>query len=95
MPPLVVVGVLIGAASLFANVVWNCNGCGWDPHTVPWYQALLVAGVPFVIAPLGVLSLLGRAVWLRSRSALLEFGGASVGLALPWLYYLVILLHGF
>ena len=90
---IVVVGMAWGAASLIANVAWNCNGCGWDPHTVPWYQALLVAGVPFVIAPLAVLSLLVRAIWLRSRSAFAEFGGASMGLALPWVYYVVVYLR--
>jgi hypothetical protein len=87
--PLVVLAAAIGAASLCANIVWNCNSCGWDLDGVPWYQALLVAAVPFVISPIGVASLAIRAAIVRSRSALLDFAGGSAGLALPWLYFVV------
>jgi hypothetical protein len=87
--PLVVVAAAVGAASLFANVVWNCNSCGWDLDAVPWYQALLVAAVPFVVSPIGVVILAIRAAIVRSRSTLLDLAGGSAGLALPWLYFVV------
>ncbi len=87
--PFVVLGVGAGAASLLGNLVWNCGSCGWDFDRVPWYQAVLVVAVPFILAPVGVFVLAVRAVWLRRRSALLECLLASAGLALPWCYYLV------
>ena len=87
--PVAGLAVLIGVVSLIANVVWNCNSCGWELDGVPWYQAILVAGVPFIVTPLGIVALAIRAIWLRNQAALPEFGGAAVGLALPWLYFLV------
>jgi hypothetical protein len=87
--PLVVAAAAIGAASLLANIVWNCNSCGWDLDGVPWYEALLVAAVPFVVSPIGVVILAIRAAFVRNRSTLLDFAGGSAGLALPWLYFVV------
>jgi hypothetical protein len=87
--PLVVVAFAVGGASLIANIVWNCSSCGWDLDRVPWYQALLVAAVPFVISPLGMLGLAIRSAFLRSRPALLELAGGSAGLVLPWLFYFI------
>ena len=87
--PLVVVSAAVGLASLIANIVWNCNTCGWDPDGVPWYQPLLVVAVPFVAMPCGVLGLALRALLLRRRSAIWEFVGGSAGLLLPWAYYVV------
>ena len=89
--PLAVTGVAIGVASLIGNVVWNCSTCGWDLDGVPWYQALLVVGVPFIIAPLGVTLMGLRALVLRTRSSVIEFLLATVGLALPWAYFLAAL----
>jgi hypothetical protein len=89
VPPIIIIAALVGVASVMANIEWNCHSCGWDPHTVPWYQALLVVGVPFMFAPLGILALGARAVWLRTRPATIECAGASAGLALPWVYFLV------
>ena len=87
--PLLIAAVGLGAASLIANIVWNCNSCGWDLDGVPWYQGVLVAAVPFVITPFGVLGLAVRAAFLRSRGATLEAAVGSAGLALPWLYFLI------
>jgi hypothetical protein len=87
--PLVAASIALGAASLVGNVVWNCYTCGWDLDRVPWYQALLVVGVPFILTPLGVLAVSLRAVLLRSRAALIECAWASAGLALPWLFFIV------
>jgi hypothetical protein len=92
--PLVVGAAGVGGASLIANIVWNCNSCGWDLDRVPWYQALLVAAVPFVISPLGMLGLAIRAAFLRSRPALLALAGGSAGLALPWLFYFMAYVRG-
>jgi hypothetical protein len=86
---LVIGGAVVGAASLLANIIWNCNTCGWDLDGVPWYEALLVAGVPFVLAPLGIILVGVRALILRSRTAVIEWGATSLGLALPWCYFLV------
>jgi hypothetical protein len=94
--PVVGLAVLVGVASLIANVVWNCNSCGWDLDGVPWYQAVLVAAVPYIVTPLGIVALAIRAIWLRDQRALSEFGKGAAGLALPWLYFLVAyFLYGF
>jgi hypothetical protein len=86
---LVATACAIGVASLLGNVVWNCSTCGWDLDGVPWHQALLVAGVPFVLAPLAIFALGVRALILRTRVATIEFALASLGIALPWAYFLV------
>jgi hypothetical protein len=86
--PLAIAGTVVGGASLVGNIVWNCNTCGWDLDGVPWYEAFLVAGVPFVVAPLGIVLVGVRALLLRTRSASIEFGATTLGLALPWLYFL-------
>jgi hypothetical protein len=80
--------VPLGLASLVANVVWNCNTCGWDLDGVPLHEAFLVAAVPFVFGPLGSLVLGIRALLLRTRAAFIDFAGATLGLALPWLYFI-------
>ena len=77
----------VGSASLLGNMVWNCSTCGWDLDGVPWYQALLVVGVPFILAPIGACVLGVRALLLRTRPATVEFVLASLGLALPWAYF--------
>jgi hypothetical protein len=87
--PLPVAGAVLGVASVLANAVWNCNTCGWDFDGVPWYQALLVVGVPFLIAPLGTTLLGLRTLLLRNRGAAIVWGATTVGLALPWIYFLV------
>jgi hypothetical protein len=87
--PFAVTGVAIGLASLLGNMVWNCSTCGWDLDGVPWYQALLVAAVPFIIAPLGATLVGLRALVLRTRNSAIEFLLATLGLALPWAYFLI------
>jgi len=86
--PLAATGGAIGLASLLGNVVWNCSTCGWDLDGVPWYQVLLVVAVPFIIAPLGAILMGLRALVLRTRSSAIEFLLATLGLALPWAYFL-------
>ena len=86
---LVAFAFAVGAVSLLGNMVWNCSTCGWDLDGVPWYQALLVAGVPFILAPVVAVAFAVRALALRTRRATTEFLLASLGLALPWAYFLV------
>jgi hypothetical protein len=86
---LVAYAFAVGAVSLLGNMVWNCSTCGWDLDGVPWYQALLVAGVPFILAPVVAVAFAVRALALRTRRATTEFLLASLGLALPWAYFLV------
>jgi hypothetical protein len=86
--PLVLACSIIGLASLVGNGVWNCRTCGWDLDGVPWYQAVLVAGIPVLVAPAGVLLVLVRLLFLRTRKALVESVIAILGLSLPWLYLL-------
>jgi hypothetical protein len=84
--PLAVAGIVVGAASLLSNIVWNCHNCGWDLDRVPWYQAVLVAAVPFGVSPLGIIAMGVRAGIVRSRRARIQFAVVTLGLALPWLY---------
>jgi hypothetical protein len=65
--PVVLVCFLMGIASLAGNLVWNCPTCGWDLDGVPWYEAILVAGVPVLVVPVAVLLLSVRALLLRTR----------------------------
>jgi hypothetical protein len=77
--PLVLACSSIGLASLVGNGVWNCRTCGWDPDGVPWYQAVLVAGIPVLVAPAGVLLVLLRLLFLRTGRALVESVIAILG----------------
>jgi hypothetical protein len=88
--PLPIAGAVLGAASVLANAVWNCNTCGWDFDHVPWYQALLVVGVPFLIAPLTTTLVGVRTLLLRTRAAAIVWGATTLGLALPWIYFFVL-----
>jgi hypothetical protein len=84
-----IAGVLIGFASLIGNRAWNCPTCGWDLDGVPWYQAFLVAGVPFVIAPAGIIALAIRAYVLRGTRAAVASVVGAMGLALSWLHWFI------
>jgi hypothetical protein len=86
--PFLAAAVLVGAASVVGNAVFNCSTCGWDPHNAPWYEALLVAGVPFIVTPVGVIAAAVGVVVQRSKRALLSASVALLGLALPWFYWL-------
>ena len=84
-----IASVLIGIASLLGNRVWNCPTCGWDLDGVPWYQAVLVAAVPFAIAPAGIIALGIRAYVVRGKRAAVESVIGAMGLALSWLHWVV------
>jgi len=79
--------LLAGVASVLGNAAFNCPTCGWDPDGARWYETLLVAGVPLILTPIGVLIVLLRVVLRWNGSALLEGAGATAALALPWVYW--------
>ena len=83
-----VVALVLGVASVLANVAWNCGTCGWDLDRVPWYQAFLIAVVPLVLSPIGVLIAAGRLLAFRTRKALIESFLATIGFSLPWLWWI-------
>ena len=82
-----IAGVLLGIASFIGNRVWNCSTCGWDLDGVPWYQAVLVAAVPFAIAPAGIMALAIRAYVVRGKRAAVESLVGAMGLAVSWIHW--------
>jgi hypothetical protein len=85
---LAIIAGAIGAAGLAAGRVWNCRVCGWDPDGSPWYQAVLIVVVPFLVSPVGILLFGLRAALQRTRGSLLDVLAVASGLVLPWIHFL-------
>jgi hypothetical protein len=87
--PLGTAGIVLGVASVVGNMVYNCWACGWDPHDAPWYEALLVAGVPLLAAPILTLVGLTWALVARTWRVIIDVLLMTLGMALPWVYWMV------